>query len=103
MIAFVIILLLDFESIYSVSLWLSFSAVILLIIVAMVLQQYKSRLVKTLLAQVYLSIFLISISIYYFDGFSTISILANIVAITLVSFVDRAVIAFMFVIIFCRC
>lgn len=82
-----IIILVDFESIYSVSLWLSFSAVMLLVIISIVLQQYKSKLVKTLLAQIYLAIFLVPISVYYFGGFSVISILANIVAIPLVSFV----------------
>ncbi|AEI35076.1 ComEC/Rec2 family competence protein [Francisella salina] len=82
-----IIMLVNFESIYSVSLWLSFSAVVLLVIISIVLQQYKSKLTKTLLAQIYLAIFLVPISVYYFGGFSVISILANIVAIPLVSFV----------------
>ncbi|WP_432773305.1 ComEC/Rec2 family competence protein [Francisella salimarina] len=82
-----IIMLVNFESIYSVSLWLSFSAVVLLVIISIVLQQYKSTLAKTLLAQIYLAIFLVPISVYYFGGFSVISILANIVAIPLVSFV----------------
>ncbi|APA82177.1 ComEC/Rec2 family competence protein [Francisella tularensis] len=87
LVAFVIILLIDFESIYSISLWLSFSAVILLVIISIVLQQYKSKLTKILLAQTYLAIFLVPISVYYFGGFSVVSILANIVAIPLVSFV----------------
>ncbi|GMN89973.1 ComEC/Rec2 family competence protein [Francisella sciaenopsi] len=86
-IALGIIVLVDFESIYSVSLWLSFSAVMLLVIISIVLQQYKSKLAKTLLAQIYLAIFLVPISVYYFGGFSIISVLANIVAIPLVSFV----------------
>lgn len=73
-IALSIIILVDFESIYSVSLWLSFSAVMLLVIISIVLQQYKSKLVKTLLAQIYLAIFLVPISVYYFGGFSVISI-----------------------------
>ncbi|MBK2006171.1 ComEC/Rec2 family competence protein, partial [Francisella orientalis] len=72
---------------YSVSLWLSFSAVMLLVIISIVLQQYKSKLAKTLFAQIYLAIFLVAISVYYFGGFSVVSILANIVAIPLVSFV----------------
>ncbi|MDE5018840.1 ComEC/Rec2 family competence protein, partial [Francisella tularensis subsp. holarctica] len=38
LVAFVIKLLIDFESIYSISLWLSFSAVILLVIISIVLQ-----------------------------------------------------------------
>ncbi|AXH30676.1 MULTISPECIES: ComEC/Rec2 family competence protein [Francisella] len=87
LIAFVIILLLDFKSIYSISLWLSFSAVTLLVIIAIVMQQYRSKLAKMLLAQTYLAIFLVPISVYYFGGFSVVSILANIVAIPLVSFV----------------
>ncbi|MBY7734245.1 ComEC/Rec2 family competence protein [Francisella philomiragia] len=86
-IALGIIILIDFESIYSVSLWLSFSAVMLLVIISIALQQYRSKLAKTLLAQTYLAIFLVPISVYYFGGFSVISILANIVAIPLVSFV----------------
>lgn len=86
-IALGIIILIDFESIYSVSLWLSFSAVMLLVVISIPLQQYKSKLAKTLLAQIYLAIFLVPISVYYFGGFSVISILANIVAIPLVSFV----------------
>lgn len=85
--AFILILLLDFEAIYSVSLWLSFSAVSLLVVIAMILQQYKSKLVSTLLAQTYLAIFLVPISVYYFGSFSLVSILANIVAIPMVSFV----------------
>ncbi|MBK2356310.1 ComEC/Rec2 family competence protein [Francisella hispaniensis] len=86
LVAFVIILLLDFESIYSISLWLSFSAVILLVIISIALQQYRSKLAKILLAQTYLAIFLVPISVYYFGGFSIVSILANIIAIPLVSF-----------------
>lgn len=85
--AFILILLLDFEAIYSVSLWLSFSAVSLLVVIAMILQQYKSKLVSTLLAQTYLAVLLVPISVYYFGSFSLVSILANIVAIPLVSFV----------------
>ncbi|MDE4938201.1 ComEC/Rec2 family competence protein, partial [Francisella tularensis] len=65
LVAFVIILLIDFESIYSISLWLSFSAVILLVIISIVLQQYKSKLIKILLAQTFLAIFLVPISVYY--------------------------------------
>ncbi|MDE4953275.1 ComEC/Rec2 family competence protein, partial [Francisella tularensis subsp. holarctica] len=43
--------------------------------------------IKILLAQTYLAIFLVHISVYYFVGFSVVSILANIVAIPLVRFV----------------
>lgn len=85
--SFVLILFLDFEAVYSVSLWLSFSAVSFLVLIAIVLQQYKSKLVSTLLAQTYLAIFLVPISVYYFGSFSLVSILANIIAIPLVSFV----------------
>jgi competence protein ComEC len=86
-IAFTIILILDFRAIYSVSLWLSFLAVAALIVIGVLLQQYKSKLASTLLAQFYLAIFLIPISTYFFGSFSLVSILANIVAIPLVSFI----------------
>ncbi|WP_150467335.1 ComEC/Rec2 family competence protein [Francisella sp. SYW-9] len=86
-IAFVVILLLDFKSIYSISLWLSFSAVALLVIISILLQQYKSKLAHFLIPQIYLTIFLIPICVYYFGNFSLVSIFANIVAIPLVSFV----------------
>ena len=99
-IAFIIILLLDFKSIYSISLWLSFSAVTILVIISILLQQYKSKLALFLLPQVYLTIFLIPISVYYFDSFSVVSILANIVAIPLVSFVILPLLLFCLVISF---
>ncbi|MED7789108.1 ComEC/Rec2 family competence protein [Francisella sp. 19X1-34] len=99
-IAFVIIMLLDFKSIYSTSLWLSFSAVSILILISILLQQYKSRLALFLLPQVYLTIFLIPISVYYFSSFSLVSILANIVAIPLVSFVILPLLLFCLVISF---
>ncbi|MDE4963722.1 ComEC/Rec2 family competence protein, partial [Francisella tularensis] len=79
--------LIDFESIYSISLWLSFTAVILFVIISIVLQQYKSKLIKILLAQTYFAIFLVPISVYYFGGLSVVSILANIVSIPLFIFV----------------
>ena len=99
-IAFVVILLLDFKSVYSAGLWLSFSAVALLVIISILLQQYKSKLVHFLIPQVYLTIFLIPISVYYFDSFSAVSILANIVAIPLVSFVILPLLLFCLVISF---
>ncbi|APC97125.1 DNA internalization-related competence protein ComEC/Rec2 [Francisella frigiditurris] len=86
-ISFFIILLLDYKSIYSVSMWLSFCAVAFLIFISIVLQQYEGKYKLSILAQVYLSIFLIPITVYYFTGFSIVSIIANIIAIPLVSFV----------------
>ncbi|GAB4221765.1 MAG: hypothetical protein Kow0076_0400 [Francisella sp.] len=83
--AFVIILLLDFKSVYNIGFWLSFSAVALLVVISIILQLYKSKLGKTVLSQIYLAIFLMPISVYFFDGFSASSILANIIAIPLVS------------------
>lgn len=84
-IAFVIIVMLDWQSIYSTSLWLSFSAVFFLVIIATILQQYKSKFTSNFLAQFYLTLFLIPISVYFFGGFSLVSFIANIVAIPLVS------------------
>ncbi|QIW11064.1 ComEC/Rec2 family competence protein [Francisella sp. LA112445] len=99
-IAFVVILLLDFKSIYSTSLWLSFSAVVLLVIISILLQQYKSKLAHFLIPQIYLTIFLIPISVYYFGSFSLVSILANIIAIPLVSFVILPLLLFCLIISF---
>lgn len=99
-IAFILILLLDFESIYSTSLWLSFSAVVLLVVISMLLQQYKSKLAHFFIPQIYLTIFLIPISVYYFGSFSLVSILANIVAIPLVSFVILPLLLFCLIISF---
>jgi competence protein ComEC len=84
-IAFMIIIFMDWQSVYSSSLWLSFSAVFFLVMIAIVLQQYKSKLVLNLSAQFYLTIFLIPISVYFFAGFSIVSFIANLVAIPLVS------------------
>ncbi|MED7820245.1 MULTISPECIES: ComEC/Rec2 family competence protein [unclassified Francisella] len=92
--------LLDFESIYSTSLWLSFSAVVLLVVISMLLQQYKSKLAHFFIPQIYLTIFLIPISVYYFGSFSLVSILANIVAIPLVSFVILPLLLFCLIISF---
>ncbi|MGQ4001800.1 ComEC/Rec2 family competence protein [Francisellaceae bacterium CB299] len=85
-IAFVLILLFDFNAISSVGLWLSFSAVLFLVFVA-VLMQTSSKWFVTLSTQLYLSILLIPVSVYFFGGFSAISVVANIVAIPLVSFI----------------
>ena len=98
LIAFVVILLLDFESTYSISFWLSFSAVATLVFISILLQHYKSKLAVTLLPQIYLTIFLIPISVYYFGSFSVVSILANIVAIPLVSFIVMPLLLFCLVV-----
>ncbi|KEI35026.1 DNA internalization-related competence protein ComEC/Rec2 [Francisella sp. W12-1067] len=84
-IALALILILDFNSIHSVSLWLSFSAVAFLIFLTIILQQYKSKVWISLLSQSYLAILLIPVSVYFFGSFSLVSIIANIVAIPLVS------------------
>ncbi|AJC49524.1 ComEC/Rec2 family competence protein [Allofrancisella guangzhouensis] len=83
--ALILILTLDLNSIYSASLWLSFSAVAFLIFLAIILQQYKSKFLSSLLSQSYLAIFLIPVSVYFFGSFSLVSIVANLVAIPLVS------------------
>ena len=85
--ALIIILILDFSAIYSASLWLSFSAVMFLVFVSIILQQYKSKLISSLLGQVYLAILLIPASVFYFNAFSIVSILANLVAIPLASMI----------------
>ena len=85
-IAFVLILLFDFNAISSPGLWLSFSAVLFLVFVG-VLMQSSSKWFVTLSTQLYLSILLIPVSVYFFGGFSAISVVANIVAIPLVSFI----------------
>ncbi|MFT5950887.1 MAG: competence protein ComEC [Francisella sp.] len=85
-IAFVLILLFDFNAISSAGLWLSFSAVLFLVFVG-VLMQSSSKWFVTLITQLYLSILLIPVSVYFFGGFSAISVVANIVAIPLVSFI----------------
>ncbi len=87
MLAFVIVLIIDYKSVYNIGTWLSFSAVASLVFIGTILSQYKSKFAKTVLAQVYLSILLIPITIYYFNGFSVVSIIANIVSIPFVSFV----------------
>ncbi|AXA32982.1 ComEC/Rec2 family competence protein [Francisella adeliensis] len=84
-IAFMIIIFMDWRSVYSSSLWLSFSAVFFLAMIAIALQQYKSKLVLNLSAQLYLTVLLIPISVYFFEGFSMVSFIANLVAIPLVS------------------
>ena len=85
-IAFVLILLFDFNAMSSAGLWLSFSAVLFLVFVG-VLMQSSSKWLVTLSTQLYLSVLLIPVSVYFFGGFSAISIAANIVAIPLVSFI----------------
>ena len=85
-IAFVLILLFDFNAISSAGLWLSFSAVLFLVFVGMLMQS-SSKWFVTLSTQLYLSILLIPVSVYFFGGFSAISVVANIVAIPLVSFI----------------
>jgi len=84
-IAFVLILLFDFNAISSAGLWLSFSAVLFLVFVG-VLMQSSSKWFVTLSTQLYLSVLLIPVSVYFFGGFSAISVVANIVSIPLVSF-----------------
>lgn len=85
-VAFIIILCLDFKAINNAGLWLSFSAVFFLIFIAVLMQSSKKWLVG-FSTQLYLSILLIPVSVYFFDGFSVISVVANIVAIPLVSFI----------------
>ena len=85
-IAFVLILLFDFNAISSAGLWLSFSAVLFLVFVG-VLMQSSSKWFVTLSTQLYLSVLLIPVSVYFFGGFSAISVVANIVAIPFVSFI----------------
>jgi competence protein ComEC len=99
-ITFVVIVLLDFKSLYSTGLWLSFFAVALLVIISILLQQYKSKLAHFLIPQIYLTMFLIPISVYYFGSFSLVSIFANIVAIPLVRFVILPLLLFCLIISF---
>jgi len=85
--AFILVMIIDYKSIFGAGTWLSFSAVIFLIFISAIVSQYKSKFTKMILAQIVLSIFLIPITIYYFNGFSAVSISANIIAIPFVSFI----------------
>ena len=62
-------------------------AVAFLIFISVILQQKQSRIISNITSQVYLAILLIPVSVYYFGGFSAVSIVANLVAIPLVSFI----------------
>lgn len=86
-VAFVFMLLLDVKSIYSVSMWLSFLAVIFLIFISTIARYKNSNILNNISSQVYLAIFLIPVSVYYFDGFSIVSVAANLIAIPFISFI----------------
>ena len=86
-VAFVFMLLLDVKSIYSVSMWLSFLAVIFLIFISTIARYKNSNILNNISSQIYLAIFLIPVSVYYFDGFSIVSVVANLLAIPFISFI----------------
>ena len=86
-IAFIIIILFNYKNLYSPGLWLSFSAVIFLVILSINFQNIRNKYFKGLVIQFYLLMFLIPLTVFYFDAFSISAILANLLAIPLISFI----------------
>ena len=72
-------------ALWQVSFWLSFSAVAFLLYITTILQSVRSKWRLWLYPQIFLSTALIPVTVFWFGGFSWVSVPANLFAIPLVS------------------
>ncbi|WP_119344099.1 DNA internalization-related competence protein ComEC/Rec2 [Facilibium subflavum] len=73
-------------SVFEAGFWLSFSAVLFLIFISRLVAEIKG-VKKYIMIQCLLMILLIPLTIYWFDAFSVIGVIANLLAIPWVSFI----------------